>query len=97
VIPYTTADFKKYVYARSVHRIRRIEEIIEALDGAHGFHPEVTNDLGYEFEYVCRDLWRAAFIDDDDQAEARQAAFEEAWQAAVPEDSRRWQRRRIWS
>lgn len=36
MIPYTAADYKKYVHAKSVHRIGRINEIIEALDSAHG-------------------------------------------------------------
>jgi hypothetical protein len=47
---------------------------------SRGCHPEVTNDLGCQFDIVCGDLWQAAFIDDDDQAEA------EAQRASVPEE-----------
>jgi hypothetical protein len=39
---YTAADYEKYIHAKGVHRIGRIYEIVEALDSAHGFDPEVT-------------------------------------------------------
>jgi hypothetical protein len=33
VIPYPTTDYKKYCFAQAVNRIRRIQDIIDALDG----------------------------------------------------------------
>jgi hypothetical protein len=39
VIPYTTGDYKKYVYAQGKRHILRIQEIIMALGGANGSIP----------------------------------------------------------
>ena len=33
MIPYPTADYKKYCFAQAVNRMRRIQDIIDALDG----------------------------------------------------------------
>ena len=84
MIPYTAADYKKYVYAKGVHRIGRINEIVEALDSTHGFDPEMTNDLGHQLDEVQRWLWLAAFCDDDDhtESECERMANPEAQKAA---------------
>ena len=84
MIPYTAADYKKYVHAKGVHRIGRINEIIDALDSAHGFDPEVTNDLGYQLDEAQMWLWLAAFCDDDDhtKSEYERMADPEAQKAA---------------
>jgi DNA-binding MarR family transcriptional regulator len=70
VIPYTSGDYKKYVYAQGKHYIRRIQEIIEVLDGAHRLHAEDTEDLWCMLDNAVGHLYRAAFVDDHRQADA---------------------------
>ena len=71
MIPYPTADYKKYCFAQALNRMRRIQDIIDALDGidCHA-NCEPLNDLGYQFDTLYGCLWRAAFCDDHRQAEA---------------------------
>lgn len=71
VIRYTAEDFKKYAYAEAKNYIRRIEEIVEALDKEFGFDGEDSQDLGFLFENaVGKYLHQAAFFDDHHQVEA---------------------------
>ena len=84
MIPYTRDDFKKYVYAKGVHRTRRIEEIINALVVVDGFDKgEAFDDLGYQLDEVRGWLWQTAFVDDDDQAEAEWKR-DRAWARSRP-------------
>lgn len=83
MIPYTTGDYKKYVYAQGKRPIWRIQEIITALDGAHGFDSEDGNDLAYMLANAGYYLWLAAFVDDHRQADAeKQRGI--AWGPAHP-------------
>jgi hypothetical protein len=70
--PYTRADYKKFVHAQTMNRMRRIEDIIEDLDDTGGFNSEVTNGLRYPFEGPWDRLRRAAFIDDHRQTKAEE-------------------------
>jgi hypothetical protein len=71
VINYTAKDFKKYALAEAKNYIRRIQEIIEALDQKYGFDGEDSEDLACLFENaVAIYLHRAAFFDDHHRADA---------------------------
>ena len=76
MIPYTSDDYKKYVYAKGIHRIARMEEVVEAV--APNLTSEVVNDLQTDFDEARTWLWMAAFTADDNQAEA-DALRDGAW------------------
>jgi hypothetical protein len=75
----TAEDFKKYTYAEAKNYIRRIQEIVEALDKKFGFDYEDSQDLGFLFENAVRKyLHQATFFDDHHQVEAQ-----EKWEREV--------------
>jgi hypothetical protein len=78
VIPYTTGDYKKYVYAQGKHRVSRIREIVAALEGSDGFNIADAEDLDSLLVNVVYVLWRAAFVDDHRQDDCAQ------WRIAWP-------------
>lgn len=87
MIPYPTADYKKYCFAQAVNRMRRIQDIIDALDGIDSHaNCEPLNDLGYQFETLYDWLSRAAFCDDHRQAAAREEWIRARTRARVGAD-----------
>jgi hypothetical protein len=72
MIPYSTGDYKKYVYAQGKLYISRIREIIQTLCDAHRLNREDTDDLDSLLHNAVEYLWLAAFVDDHRQADAAQ-------------------------
>ena len=62
MIPYTTEDYKKYVFALGVHRVRRLHDVAESLD----LDLETSDDVTSSLRQVEMWLFLAAFVDDDD-------------------------------
>jgi hypothetical protein len=60
MIPYTT-DYKKYVFALGVHRVRRLHDVAESLD----LDLEISDDVTSSLRQVEMWLFLAAFVDDD--------------------------------
>ena len=83
MIPYTTGDYKKYVYAQGNCYIRRIQEIITALEGAHVLDVEDADDLWCLLDNTVNYLWLAAFVDDHRQAD-RWEKLRIGWNQAHP-------------
>lgn len=71
MIPYTTNDYKKYVYAKGESHISRIGEIVQTLCDAHGLNHEDANDLYCLLYNAGEHLWLAAFVDDHREAAQR--------------------------
>jgi hypothetical protein len=59
--PCSPADYKKYLYAKGVHRIRRIEDTLDRLD----LDDEIDNDIKCSLDSVQSFLYLAAFVEDD--------------------------------
>lgn len=71
VIRYTAEDYKKYAYAEAKCYIRRIQEIVEALDEKFHFNEEDSEDLNALFSSaVEKYLRQTAFFADHHQADA---------------------------
>jgi hypothetical protein len=71
VIHYTAEDYKKYAYAEAKCYIRRIQEIVEALDEKFHFNEEDSEDLNALFSSaVEKYLRQTAFFADHHQADA---------------------------
>jgi hypothetical protein len=62
MIPYPTEDYKKYIYALGMHRVRRLYDVFGGLDP----DLETTNDGMCSLGQLELWLYLAAFIDDDD-------------------------------
>jgi hypothetical protein len=62
MIPYPTEDYKKYIYALGIHRLKRLYDVVGDLDVDLRTSDDVTSSL-------CQvEVWLflAAFVDDDD-------------------------------
>jgi hypothetical protein len=62
MISYPTEDYKKYVYALGMQRVRRLYDSVETLGADTDISTDITCSLG-QLELW---LYLAAFVDDDD-------------------------------
>jgi hypothetical protein len=62
MIPYPTEDYKKYIYALGVHRVRRLYDSVGGLD----LDLETSDDVTSSLRQIEMWLFLAAFVDDDD-------------------------------
>jgi len=62
MIPYPTEDYKKYIYALGMHRVRRVCDSVGGLD----LDPEASDDFTYSMHQIQMLFYLAAFVDDDD-------------------------------
>ena len=60
--PYTTEDYKKYVYALGKHRVRRLYDSVATL----GVDIDISTDITCSLGQLELWLYLAAFVDDDD-------------------------------
>ena len=66
MIPYTTEDYKKYIYALGMHRVRRLYDSVETL----GVDIDISTDITCSLGQLEMWLYLAAFVDDDDGNES---------------------------
>ena len=60
MVPYPIEDYKKYIYALGIHRVRRLYDAFAGLD------PETSDDVTSSLRQLEMWLFLAAFVDDDD-------------------------------
>jgi hypothetical protein len=62
MIAYPTEDYKKYIYALGMHRVRRLYDTVGGLD----LVSETSDDITCSLRQLQVWLYLAAFVDDDD-------------------------------
>ena len=62
MISYTTEDYKKYIYALGMHRVRRLYDSVATL----GVDIDISTDITCSLGQLELWLYLAAFVDDDD-------------------------------
>jgi hypothetical protein len=62
MIQYPTADYKKYIFALGMHRVRRLYDVFGGLDP----YLKTTNDGVCSLGQLEQWLYLAAFVDDDE-------------------------------
>jgi hypothetical protein len=71
MIPYSTEDYKKYIYAHVAHRIGRIGDTVNRLE----LDADTEEELVCSLIQVQWFLYHAAFVDDEDAAKEVVAAY----------------------
>jgi hypothetical protein len=62
MIPYATEDYKKYIHALGMHRVRRLYDSVGGLD----LDVDTSTDIVCSLGQLEMWLYLAAFVDDDD-------------------------------